>query len=288
MAMAAMPLGFTFSILAKTPPAGCLELQGALVSRSAYPDLWVWVQANAPLITEAAWQTQAAVQSSIGCYSSGDGSTTFRLPKIVDFTRGSDTTRTPGTYQFDAMQGHGHKVYMTNPGTNIAPGAVVPNGDAAAVYNMPPVRLNPLVDVYAEEEVDNGFGIPRISTETRSKSVSMLWCVKAFGAAVNQGTVDVTALANEMASKVNRSEVQHISILTGMIAHGGTIPLPDGYTQAQCKWTVSSYRTTAPGGQGADVYECHADADRVVTVWGFIGDKWTEYGTANFIIIGVK
>ena len=35
------------------------------------------------------------------------------------------------------------------------------------------------------------------------------------------------------------SHTTQVAILTGTIAHGGTIPLPAGYTEAQCKWIVS-------------------------------------------------
>lgn len=269
--MAGMPLGFTFSILANTPPDGCLGLQGALVSRAAYSELWAWIQAHAPLITDAEWQAQAAFQSSIGYYSSGDGSTTFRLPLITDFVRGTDDGRSAGSWQEDMFKLHNHEGPDQKGNVQGGSGEYVYNGITGGAT---PSGSNAVV--------------PEGGIETRPKSVSMLWCVKAFGAAVNQGTVDITALVNEMASKANRSEVQYISILTGTVAHGGTIPLPAGYMQEQCKWTVSSNYVNAPGGQGSDVYVCRTNANRVVEVWGFIGDKWTEYGTANYIIIGVK
>lgn len=193
--MAGMPLGFTFSILANTPPAGCLALQGALVSRTAYPDLWAWVQANAPLITESAWQSQATVQTSVGAYSSGDGSTNFRLPKIVDFIRGSDTGRTPGAWQEDAFQGHWHKYGNGTSGNHLTFG-----GPYSA-----PTSLREIASAF-DPMTDGTHGTPRVDSETRPKSISMLWCVKAFGAAVNQGTLDITALANQMANKIDKSE----------------------------------------------------------------------------------
>ena len=102
-------IGTVMPHLATTAPAGWLACDtGALVSRTTYSELWAWVQAKAPLITEAAWQAQAAVQSSVGYYSSGDGSTTFRLPRLVDFVRGSDGVRLPGTWQDDEFKSHSH------------------------------------------------------------------------------------------------------------------------------------------------------------------------------------
>lgn len=193
-----IPVGFTFAILANTPPAGCLRIdQGSLVSRSAYPDLWTWVQANAPLITEAAWQSQAAVQSSVGAYSSGDGSTNFRLPKIVDFVRGSTTGRDPGTWQADDFGIHSHA--LSNTLVNY-------------IDNVGPINLGGVNGVdYAKGTGTGTYDNKGISsavggTETRPKSICMLWCVKAFGSAINQGTVDITALATSLNNKADKSD----------------------------------------------------------------------------------
>jgi hypothetical protein len=84
-----------------------------------------------------------------------------------------------------------------------------------------------------------------------------------------------------------------VSILTGTIAHGGTIPLPSGYAEAQCKWFVSAYNprhSDRDQGGGAG-YDCWANASRVVTALGR-GEN-AGYGdnvpfTANYMIIGVK
>lgn len=183
---AAMPVGFTFPLLANSPLPGSLALQGALVSRTAYPDLWAWIQANAPLITEAAWQAQAAVQTSVGAYSSGDGSTNFRLPKIVDFVRGSDTGRAPGTWQADAYKSHVHP----QTGSKIIAGITSSGGNWVAGLAG---NTTPLTDTGATGE-----------EETRVKNVSMLWCVKAFGVATNQGVVDITALAASLNNKMDK------------------------------------------------------------------------------------
>lgn len=91
-------------------------------------------------------------------------------------------------------------------------------------------------------------------------------------------------------------------VITGVVAHGGTIPLPAGYTQEQCKWFVSS-REHNPDSQTWDIYEsgshvhlrtdCFADNNRVVTARMYVyttaspGARWID-GTANYIIIGTK
>ena len=92
-----------------------------------------------------------------------------------------------------------------------------------------------------------------------------------------------------------KSITSKISILTGTVAHGGTIPLPSGYIEGQCKWMVSVNSIDGTGSNGAfNNISCSADGTRVVTcqanrsnwVDGAVNTNIT--GTANYIIIGVK
>lgn len=182
--------------LATTVPPGWLALDtGALVDRASYPQLWAWVQQYAPLITEAAWQTQAAAQTSVGAYSSGDGSTTFRLPKIVDFVRGSNGTRTPGTWQADALQN------ITGTFSTSAIANITGAFSQASTYsgNGRDSQPNAIISLDASR-------VARTADETRPKSVAMLYCVKAFDAPTNQGLIDITALANLVNLKANQSD----------------------------------------------------------------------------------
>ena len=88
-----IPIGTIQAHMASKIPDGWLSLEsGQTVSRVLYPELWSWAQANAPIISDADWVTKSKTQTSVGYYSSGDGSTTFRLPKIVDFIQGGSPT----------------------------------------------------------------------------------------------------------------------------------------------------------------------------------------------------
>ena len=99
-----------------------------------------------------------------------------------------------------------------------------------------------------------------------------------------------------------KSEMQtQISVLTGTIAHGGTIPLPNGYTEAQCKWFVSM-KDDNPENKTWDVLEddsvlnykmeCYTQGRKVVCRSFHHGERGGEKiwvnGIANYIIIGVK
>lgn len=92
------------------------------------------------------------------------------------------------------------------------------------------------------------------------------------------------------------SVTSKISVLTGTILNGETIPLPAGYTEEQCKWLVS-IADDNNSNRGWDIDEnasrlhykqvC-STAGRVVTVQSYAYPAGWTPGTANYIIIGVK
>ena len=92
-----------------------------------------------------------------------------------------------------------------------------------------------------------------------------------------------------------------VSVLTGTIADGGTIPLPSGFSEAQCKWFVSiasdnpslkSWDIDESGSRVNYRFECTASAARVVNArmyWqGQGGASGSVPSTANYLVIGVK
>ena len=86
-----------------------------------------------------------------------------------------------------------------------------------------------------------------------------------------------------------RSFGTQVAILTGSIADGGTIPLPDGYTEAQCKWMVSMrhanlIQNTSFLFQGWDVYTDGRSVRSLVKQSR--GNK--SKGVVNYMVIGVK
>ena len=90
------PPGSVISFAGNILPSGYLKCNGALISRSTYPDLF----------------------SAIGTtYGSGDFSTTFRLPELRgefvrgwDDSRGVDSGRAFGSSQTDEFKSHTHRV----------------------------------------------------------------------------------------------------------------------------------------------------------------------------------
>lgn len=77
----------------------------------------------------------------------------------------------------------------------------------------------------------------------------------------------------------------NVSILTGFLSNGGSIPLPSGYTEGQCKWLASPRTANNTGDAGIDSLECTVTG-RVVTITS--EGVAVPGNTASYIIIGVK
>ncbi|WP_063533298.1 phage tail protein [Burkholderia sp. MSMB1589WGS] len=90
--------------------AGYLKCNGAVLKRADYPALWAYAQASGALVAEKDWST-----GNWGCYSDGDGATTFRIPELRgeflrcwDDGRGFDVDRKIGTMQDSQNRSHAH------------------------------------------------------------------------------------------------------------------------------------------------------------------------------------
>ena len=102
------PIGTIKQQLWHTAPPGYIKLDvSQVLNRADYPELWQYVQKYMPLLSEVDWQKQAAKQNTVGFFSSGDGSTTFRTPVIVDFARGG-SVGSVGVYTADQNKKHNH------------------------------------------------------------------------------------------------------------------------------------------------------------------------------------
>jgi microcystin-dependent protein len=113
-----LPVGTTIWTNGTVAPAGTLKENGALVSRTSFPRLWAFANSSNNIVSEATW-----VGGSTGAFSTGDLSTTFRLPdsrgeffRALDDGRGVDSGRAMTTHQADSLKDHTHsyQYYGTN------------------------------------------------------------------------------------------------------------------------------------------------------------------------------
>lgn len=108
----------------------------------------------------------------------------------------------------------------------------------------------------------------------------------------NGGTVIVGAKGARW-----RAIGQNVIVQTGMISDGGTIPLPEGYTQEQCRWIVSmrednssneSWDIDESGRHNHFYYKIYADENRRVTAKMHRNLYPLRSINVNYMIIGVK
>lgn len=108
-----MPAGIVSYFAGIAAPPGWLKLNGALLSRSAYPALWQFAQSQG-VVSEADWISGGYS----GRFSAGTTGSNFRLPdargtflRALDDGRGLDSGRGWGTYQDHANRSHNHTIY---------------------------------------------------------------------------------------------------------------------------------------------------------------------------------
>ncbi|WP_227234596.1 tail fiber protein [Pseudomonas sp. IAC-BECa141] len=168
----AVPVGAVMAFPTGIVPPGFLELDGSVQSTAIYPDLATYLGTK---------------------FNKGDeGTGNFRLPESRgeflrgwDHGRGIDIGRGLGSWQADDNKAHAHTytripVFGNTGGANAA-GIVADNGTQTGSSN------------FASYMNTSG------GSEARPRNLAVMWCIKAWNAPINQGSIDVAALANEVA-----------------------------------------------------------------------------------------
>lgn len=93
-----VPIGCIILTSGNAAPSGTIKLNGALINRSDHPLLWAFANASGRLVSETDWQN--GTLRNWTSFSSGNGTTTFRLPdfrgefmRFFDDGRGVDQGR---------------------------------------------------------------------------------------------------------------------------------------------------------------------------------------------------
>lgn len=184
---------------------GYVAADGQTLPRALYPDAFAAIQAGlVPVCSDVDWLADPAKR---GCFTLGDGSTTFRVPdyngKSVGsfgaiFQRGDglNSAGVAGEIQRDAIQnviGSWQDAASTANGVSTTTGVVRAELLADGLGRSGGTVVNNYrytIDLSREA---------RTATETRSVNVTGCWGVKLFGAVQNVGSADAAALATAVA-----------------------------------------------------------------------------------------
>ena len=169
------------------------------------------------------------------------------------------------------------------------------------------VAASGLTDAATKTEVSNAA--TAVKNEILGGAGAAFDTLKELAAALGNDANFANTITSELAKKADKATTlagyglgDAIAVLTGTIADGGTIPLPAGFSEAQCKFMVSMSEddpTYAPwdineGGSNRHYYtKCYVTG-RVVTAkvyHGMGGDMKSEWwlpGRANYLVIAYK
>jgi phage-related tail fiber protein len=181
----ALPVGSIVAFPVDAPPPGFLELDNSVQSSALYPDLSAYLG---------------------GKFNKGnEGVGNFRLPETRgeflrgwDHGRGVDAGRGLGSWQADDNKSHIH-------GTTY--------DVIADIFMAGDVRRNYLQQYNGTDDV-----VTKASggNEARPRNITVMWCIKAWNAPVNQGNIDVAAL------------VKAVSRLGSAVPVGAVMAFPTG------------------------------------------------------------
>ncbi|MBK5299729.1 MULTISPECIES: phage tail protein [Gammaproteobacteria] len=178
----ALPVGATVAFPLDKVAPGFLELDGSVKSIAAYPDLATFLGT---------------------AFNKGDeGAGNFRLPESRgeflrgwDHGRGADAGRGIGSYQLGQNESHNHR-YFDAVSANIDPyggtatGLVNGGAQPAATGGYLATGGGDSNQVVSAPNTVNSGG-----NEARPRNLAVMWCIKAWNAPINQGNIDIAALA---------------------------------------------------------------------------------------------
>ncbi|RON90326.1 phage tail-collar fiber domain-containing protein [Pseudomonas fluorescens] len=236
----ALPVGSIVAFPVDAPPPGFLELDNSVKSSATYPDLSAYLG---------------------GKFNKGDeGVGNFRLPEARgeflrgwDHGRGVDLGRQVGSFQADDYKSHSHR-YFDSVAANIDPFG----GTSAGVVNG--VVTPPATGGYLATSGPDSNNLTSPTTtvnaggnETRPRNIAFMWCIKAWNAPVNQGTIDVAALVKEVSRLGSAVPVGAVMAFSTGIVPPGFLEL-DGSVQSIATYPdLAAYLGTSynKGNEGA-------------------------------------
>jgi hypothetical protein len=198
-------------------PAGQIPADGQTISRATFPDIAAMVAAGTvPVVSEADWLADPLKR---GSYTSGDGSTTIRVP---DFNG-----KSAGAIGAVFLRGDGARSVETNgliqPSQNASHTHPSANGSSFVLGGNSGVAA---ASVGTGSAVWGAAGITGTSggDEARPVNATGVWTIRAFGAVTNPGAADAAQLASDYAAL--NAALQTQLAFTIIYPNGGTEAAP--------------------------------------------------------------
>ena len=182
-----------------TVPAGFLEVDGSVQSAATYPDLAAYLGTT--------------------FNTGGEGAGNFRLPESRgeffrgwDHGRGVDSGRSIGSRQAATIVSAGDGTKTSAAVVSFYNGAddsIEAHKSRLNSDGTPSFPLNGVSDINAG--ATGSDATPYSAMYVRPRNLAVMWCIKAWNAPINQGNIDVAALA---------VEVQKLKAISGSSCQG--------------------------------------------------------------------
>lgn len=221
-----LPVGFEYYVPYSELDSGQLIRDGKIVSRSVYKDLWDFVQTHPSLLlTEEQWQAELSANEGIvnNYYSSGDGSTTFRLPKAGVIELPVITAENINKFSTDSFKSHNHE-NITEPISGKILNPIYWNStDNGGILNNANIRSQNSGSLAPYFAPLSGTNITNVGgTETKPKTITKLAVVQAFGRVINTGTLDINDLVNDVNNLIQSNHIKTYTDLSQIGITKGT------------------------------------------------------------------
>ncbi|PUA47580.1 hypothetical protein C5U62_03145 [Pseudomonas protegens] len=214
-----LPVGGMVPFPKGAVPVGFLEVDGSVQSVAVYSELAAYLGTT---------------------FNRGDeGAGNFRLPESRgeflrgwDHGRGVDAGRSIGTSQLDQFQGHNRMWNQAGSSSGGSRHTPVQSSTAGTIE-----ALKYPLSAIGEIISDGVNGTPRFGTETRPCNLAVMWCIKAWNAPVNQGNIDVAALAPlaAQATEINQGTAR-VATAAQMLDGANDLVMP---TPKKLRWGFS-------------------------------------------------
>lgn len=205
-----LPVGFEYYVPYSELDSGQLIRDGQIVSRSVYKDLWDFVQKHPSLLlTEEQWQAELSANEGVvnNYYSSGDGSTTFRLPKAGVIELPVITAENINKFSTDTQRNIGSITMVDTIGkTQVSNGALL--AEVTNISSSVNNNGNWSNAITIDFDASRSVGTEHTGSEVKPKTITKLAVVQAFGSVINTGTLDINDLINDVNNLIQSNHIK--------------------------------------------------------------------------------
>lgn len=187
------PLGFHYLHPYGTVPADSIICNGATYSRALYKDFFDYITTQGWVKTEAEWQ-EIATRDNGFCpfYSSGDGSTNFRVPRFAPYQQIAIASGNAGTYHQAGIPNITGRSDLGGIYSSISfSGAIATVSNEGDATGATHINTGGNQKVKLTFNASNSNSIYGRSDTVQPESHEWVMCVVAYSVATNVGSVDM-------------------------------------------------------------------------------------------------